>query len=167
MTIKLLPATLIAVALLAPAAPASAAPLQDHDTGRLLQQRLAAIHTAGMPGVLAQVRDGSRAWNLAAGVADVNTGRPVNPQLRQRAGSITKTFVATMILQLAGQYRVDLDAPIGQYLPDVVPGELGRRVIVRMLLSITPAGSATTPRCCSPAPKRWRPCGSVPSRPGN
>ncbi|TMM31714.1 MAG: beta-lactamase family protein [Actinobacteria bacterium] len=138
MRIKLLLGIVATVALLAPAAPASAAPRQQRDdTGRLLQQQLAAMHAAGMPGVFAQIRAEGDAWNLAAGVADVDTGRPVRPQFRQRIGSITKTFVATTVLQLVGEHRVDLDAPIARYLPDVVPGELGRRVTVRMLLNHT------------------------------
>jgi D-alanyl-D-alanine carboxypeptidase len=90
-----------------------------------------------MPGVFAEVRDGRRSWDLAAGVADLDTGRPVRPQFRHRVGSITKTFVATTILQLVGEHRVALDAPIGRYLPDVVPGDVGRRVTVRMLLNHT------------------------------
>jgi hypothetical protein len=34
------------------------------DTGRVLQQRLEAIHAAGMPGVFAQVRDGEQTRDL-------------------------------------------------------------------------------------------------------
>jgi D-alanyl-D-alanine carboxypeptidase len=132
---------LTAVALIASAAPAVAAPAvaaRQHrdDTGRLSQQ-LQAMHEAGMPGVFAQVRDGNHTWNLAAGVADIDTGRPVRPHFRHRVGSITKTFVATTILQLVGEHRVDLDAPIASYLPDVLPGELGGQVTVRMLLNHT------------------------------
>ena len=90
-----------------------------------------------MPGVFAQVRDGHRTWNLAAGVADLDTGRPVRPWFRQRVGSVTKTFVATTVLQLVGERRVRLDAPIARYLPGLVPGDLGRQVTVRMLLNHT------------------------------
>jgi D-alanyl-D-alanine carboxypeptidase len=142
MRIRRLLRVLTAVALIASAAPAVAAPAvaaRQHrdDTGRLLQQQLQAMHEAGMPGVFAQVRDGSRTWDLAAGDADIDTGRPVRPQFRHRVGSVTKTFVATTILQLVGEHRVDLDAPIANYLPDVDPGELGGQVTVRMLLNHT------------------------------
>ncbi len=132
---------LAAALLVSPAAtgPAIAAPQPPapDGTGALLQQLLDAMHAAGMPGVFAQVRDGSRTWNLAAGVADVDTGRPVRPHFQHRVGSIEKTFVATTILQLAGEHRVRLDAPIGRYLPDVLPGRLSRQVSVRMLLNHT------------------------------
>lgn len=121
------------------AGPVAAAPpsAPDPGTGARLQQLLDAVHEAGMPGLFAQVRDGRRTWNLAAGVADVESNRPVRPWFRHRIGSVTKTFVATTVLQLVGERRVRLDAPVARYLPGVVPGELGRQVTVRMLLNHT------------------------------
>ncbi|MBT2482400.1 serine hydrolase [Streptomyces sp. ISL-94] len=95
------------------------------------------VHRAGMPGVYAEVRDGDRTWRGASGVADVTTGRPVRPDMRQRVGSITKTFVAAAIMQQVEQGRIRLDAPIGGYLPQLVPGERGRKITVRMLLNHT------------------------------
>jgi D-alanyl-D-alanine carboxypeptidase len=133
--------TMLAGVLLAmpvAAGPATAAPRPTApDRGAVLQQLLEAEHAGGMPGVFAQVRDGHRTWNLAAGVADVTTGRPVRPSFRQRVGSITKTFVATTVLQLVDENRVRLDTPIAHYLPGIIPGNLGRRVTVRMLLNHT------------------------------
>src|SRR5690349_389256 len=38
-----------------------------------------------------------------------------------RIGSVTKTFVATVVLQLVDEGRVRLDAPIEEYLPGLVP----------------------------------------------
>ncbi|MFI9638773.1 serine hydrolase domain-containing protein [Micromonospora sp. NPDC051925] len=118
--------------------PAVAAPgTTRHDRGGVLQQLLDAEHAAGMPGVFAEVRTGRRTWQGASGVADVDTGRPVRPGFQHRVGSITKTFVATALLQLEAEHRVRLDAPIGHYLPDLLPGETGRQVTVRMLLNHT------------------------------
>ncbi|MEU1313433.1 serine hydrolase domain-containing protein [Streptomyces cinnamoneus] len=95
------------------------------------------VHRAGVPGVYAEVRDAGRTWRGAAGVADVKTGRPVTPDMRQRVGSITKTFTAAAVMQQVEQGRIELDAPIGDYLPQLVPGERGRRITVRMLLNNT------------------------------
>ena len=136
---RVLLGTVTVATLLVPAAvsPAAAAATPRDDTAALLQGLLEAEHAAGMPGVYAQVRDGRRTYDLAAGVADVDTGRPARPWLRHRVGSITKTFVATTVLQLVGERRIRLDAPIGRYLPDVVPGAIGRQVTVRMLLNHT------------------------------
>jgi D-alanyl-D-alanine carboxypeptidase len=95
------------------------------------------VHRAGMPGLFAEVRDGDQVWRGAAGIADVATGRPVSADLRHRVGSITKTFTAAAVLQLAESGRLDLDAPVGRYLPRLVPGERGDAVTVRMLINHT------------------------------
>ena len=75
-------------------------------------------------------RDGER-LQLAAGVAD-DTGTPMTPDLPFRVGSISKTFVAVMVLQLHDEGLVDVDAPLATYLPGIEPyGDL----TVRALLS--------------------------------
>jgi D-alanyl-D-alanine carboxypeptidase len=122
-------------ALVAPASAAAAAPPDDF--GRILQDKLDAVHAAGMPGAFAEVRDGRRVWTPTAGVADIATGEPVRDGMRHRVGSITKTFVATTVLQLVGEHRIGLDTPIGRYLPRLVPPAVGRQVTVRMLLNHT------------------------------
>ncbi|GAA0809523.1 serine hydrolase domain-containing protein [Spirilliplanes yamanashiensis] len=126
-----LTALAVTTGLLTVAAPAGAAPPVD-DTRARLQALLDAEVAAGMPGVVAEVRDGRRTHRLASGLADPLAGRPAKPDMRHRAGSITKTFVATVVLQLAAERRLRLDAPAGRYLRDVPPG-----VTVRMLLNHT------------------------------
>ncbi|GAA4202356.1 serine hydrolase domain-containing protein [Actinocatenispora rupis] len=95
------------------------------------------VHRAGMPGLFAEVRDGDETWQGAAGVADLDTGRPATADLRHRVGSITKTFTAAAVLRLVEHGAVGLDTPIGRYLPALVPGARGDAVTVRMLLSHT------------------------------
>ena len=48
--------------------------------------------------------------------------------------SVTKTFTAAIVLQLVEEGRVDLDAPVSDYLPEVA---IARGVTVRQLLSHT------------------------------
>jgi D-alanyl-D-alanine carboxypeptidase len=96
-----------------------------------------AIHRTGMPGVFAEVRAGDQVWRGAAGVADLATGRPVTPDMRHRVGSITKSFTAAAVMQQVEQGRIELDAPIGHYLPRLVPGARGAAITVRMLLNHT------------------------------
>ena len=95
------------------------------------------VHRAGIPGVFAEVRGGDQVWRGAAGVADVSTGRPVSPDMRHRVGSISKTFTAAAVLQQVKNGQVALDTPIGHYLPQLVPGERGNTITVRMLLNHT------------------------------
>jgi D-alanyl-D-alanine carboxypeptidase len=102
-----------------------------------LQSAVDAVHHAGVPGVQAEVRAGDELWRGIAGVADLDTGRPVELDLRQRVGSITKTFTAAAVLLVATQGRLGLDDPIGHHLPHLVPGDLGAAVTVRMLLNHT------------------------------
>lgn len=102
-----------------------------------LSRTLDAVHEAGMYGVYSAVRDGNESWRDAAGVADVRTGRRVKPTMEHRVGSITKTFTAVAVLQQVARGAIDLDAPVGRYLPDLVPGERGQRITVRMLLNHT------------------------------
>ncbi|SEF79538.1 D-alanyl-D-alanine carboxypeptidase [Nonomuraea solani] len=116
------------------AVPAAADPGLDRQA---LRKSLTAIHEAGMYGTYSEVRDGAAAWRGAAGVADVDTRRPVRPDMVHRVGSITKTFTSVAVLQQVAAGKVELDAPIGRYLPDLVPGERGRRITVRMLLNHT------------------------------
>ncbi|MFI2200444.1 serine hydrolase domain-containing protein [Streptomyces sp. NPDC020192] len=78
-------------------------------------------------------------WAVTGGVADLCTGRPMNTSDRLRVGSVTKTFTATVILQLVAERRVSLDAPVERYLPGLIrgPGYDGRRITVRQLLQHT------------------------------
>ncbi len=128
-------AAALAITLGLTAAPAVAAPADA--TRATLQRLLDAEHTAGMPGAYGQVRDGRRTYNLATGLADLTTNRPTRPDLRHRVGSVTKTFVATVLLQLVDEHRLRLDDPIGRYLPQLVGGPVGQQVTVRMLMNHT------------------------------
>ncbi|GAA0592495.1 serine hydrolase domain-containing protein [Streptomyces crystallinus] len=102
-----------------------------------LDAAIEAVHRAGMPGLFAEVRDGDQVWRGAAGVADVTTNRPVTADMRHRVGSITKTFTAVAVLQQVEAGRIGLDTPIGHYLPQLVPGERGEAITVRMLINHT------------------------------
>ncbi|MFB7669215.1 serine hydrolase domain-containing protein [Kitasatospora sp. NPDC056138] len=102
-----------------------------------LRQALDALVTrGGGTAALGEVRDqGRTVWRGATGVADLDTGAPARADGRFRIGSATKTFVATVVLQLVGERRVELDAPIERYLPGVVRGGAG--ITVRQLLNHT------------------------------
>jgi D-alanyl-D-alanine carboxypeptidase len=106
-------ALVVALALTAGSA-AQAAPPADP-----VQRTLDAL-VEDFPGALAAVRgaDG-RTRDYTAGVGDLRTGRPVPVNGRVRIASNTKMFTATVVLQLVGEGRVDLDAPLVKYLPDL------------------------------------------------
>ena len=77
----------------------------------------------GIPGISAAVatRD-SVVWTGVAGKADLVTGAPVRPEMLFGVGSITKTFAAVVILQLAAEGRLDLNATAASLLGPAVAG---------------------------------------------
>ncbi|WP_165978734.1 serine hydrolase domain-containing protein [Actinomadura darangshiensis] len=109
-----------------------------NSTGRLQQELDAMVRDVGVPGALLTVT-GRTAVTLRSGTGDVRTGRPVPSNGLVRIGSTTKAFVATVVLQLVGEGRVRLDAPVEEYLPGVVRGRGGdgRTITVRQLLQHT------------------------------
>ncbi|MFG2904860.1 serine hydrolase domain-containing protein [Kitasatospora sp. NPDC048286] len=80
-----------------------------------------------------------RSRDHTAGVGDLATGAKVPVDGQVRIGSTTKTFTAVVVLQLVGEGRIDLDAPVDTYLPGVARGEGvdGRGVTVRQFLRHT------------------------------
>ncbi|MFI5935806.1 serine hydrolase domain-containing protein [Actinoplanes sp. NPDC051494] len=128
-------ATVAALAVLLAAQPVSAATRDPIQTG--LRHIVAAD---GWPGALLAVdtRDG-RSRDLTAGVATIGTNRPVPVDGQVRIGSNTKTFTAVVVLQLVGEKKIALDAPVETYLPGLVRGEGidGRHITIRQLLQHT------------------------------
>ncbi|MEU9344787.1 serine hydrolase domain-containing protein [Streptomyces sp. NPDC048278] len=65
-------------------------------------------------------------------------GRDIARADHFRAGSITKTFIATVVLQLAAEHRLSLSDSVDRYLPGLLRGHSdGRRITLRALLSHT------------------------------
>ncbi|MEU3755125.1 serine hydrolase domain-containing protein [Streptomyces olivoreticuli] len=130
----------LAAAALAPAAgPAFAAAPAAHGADRAaLQRALDGVIAEGVPGAVVEVRDGGGVWRGGSGVADLADGRKAQPGDRFRAGSVTKSFVATVVLQFVAEGKVKLDDPIGRHLPGLVPDTAkGTPVTVRQLLNHT------------------------------
>ncbi|MFF7975602.1 serine hydrolase [Streptomyces sp. NPDC007905] len=129
-------ALLLAAALAGPAVAAAGPASGGHSgTRRALE---AAVRT-GVPGVTATAKDSHGTWSTTAGVGDTRTGRPRSTADRYRVGSITKTFVSTVLLQLEAEGRLSLDDRVEKWLPGVVHGHGhdGSRITVRQLLNHT------------------------------
>jgi D-alanyl-D-alanine carboxypeptidase len=125
-------ATVTAAAVLIAAPPAIASDGPDRAG---LQRALDDVVAAGAVGALAEVRDGTGVWRGTGGVAERGTTRPVPVDGRFRAGSVTKAFVATVVLQLVAEGRVRLDDTVEAWLPGLVPG--GSAITVQHLLHHT------------------------------
>ncbi|WP_405359524.1 serine hydrolase domain-containing protein [Kitasatospora sp. NBC_00085] len=93
----------------------------------------------GFPAAVAYARNGARESRVAAGLADTATGERARPDQRFRIASNTKSFVSTVLLQLAGEGRLSLDDSVEKWLPGVVrgSGNDGGAITIRQLLNHT------------------------------
>jgi D-alanyl-D-alanine carboxypeptidase len=89
----------------------------------------------GAPGSIAVVRTPTRVFRAASGYSDRELRVRMLPSDRFRIASVTKTFVATVALQLVSEGRLRLDDTVESRLPGVVPG--GSGITVRELLNHT------------------------------
>jgi D-alanyl-D-alanine carboxypeptidase len=132
------------------APPASRAPTDP----AVLQQQLDGVVEAGAPGVVGLVRTGERTWQGASGLGDLRANRPARAGDRFRVGSVTKSFVAALVLQLVGEGRLSLDDNLERWLPGLVPS--GERITVRQLLNHT-SGLYNYSDDLPEPPRRFRP----------
>src|SRR5690606_9419985 len=103
----------------------------------------AALERSGIPGAaVAVVHDGQVLTARGYGWADTGSAggepRPVDPDRTLfRVGSISKVFVATAVMQLVEQGRIDLDADVERYLDFPLPRAFAQPVTMRHLLTHT------------------------------
>ena len=125
------------------------------------RRSLEAVVAAGSPGALVLVDRGGSRRQEAAGLAELRGSVPLRAGYRFRAGSITKTFVAVLVLQLVAEKKLGLADTVERWLPGLVPN--GDRITVRQLLAHTSgladyAGdSAFLRRTLSEPRRRWMP----------
>jgi D-alanyl-D-alanine carboxypeptidase len=100
-----------------------------------LQSDVDALVAAGAPGAILLVRDGNKATRLTGGVSDLATEQAIEPRDHYRIASLTKTYVATVVLQLVAERKLRLNDSVERWLPGVVPN--GKRITIRMLLNHT------------------------------
>ncbi|MEU8785359.1 serine hydrolase domain-containing protein [Streptomyces sp. NPDC048637] len=72
-------------------------------------------------------------WYGSAGVADRETGRGVHERDTFRIGSITKVFVATVVLQLAAERRLSPELPVQRLLPGLLPAAFPPITVLQLL----------------------------------
>jgi len=86
------------------------------DASRRLARELLAAES--LPGLsIAVARDGEIVWAEGFGFADTGRRAAVTPRTRFRTGSVSKTMTATGVALLVDRGRIDLDAPVQQYVP--------------------------------------------------
>ncbi|MFI6599313.1 serine hydrolase domain-containing protein [Nonomuraea sp. NPDC050536] len=120
-------------------APAATAATPQCDTKPILTA-LEALKRVGAPGIAVTVKSPRcGVWNGGVGLADRRTGRKVVGNEHSRIGSDTKTWTATIVLQLVGEGKINLDDTVDHYLPGLIRTKLydGRKITIRQLLQHT------------------------------
>ncbi|WP_438290568.1 serine hydrolase domain-containing protein [Streptomyces sp. HUAS TT7] len=137
--VALVAGAVVVSAFAAPAGAASSGGTARGEGHRATQRVMDTIVKAGIPGITAQARDRKGVWRSTSGVGDRATGQPRGVDDRFRVASMTKTFVATVLLQQEAEGKVGLDDRVERWLPGVVRGNGndGRRISVRQLLNHT------------------------------
>ncbi|WP_448808907.1 serine hydrolase domain-containing protein [Agromyces bauzanensis] len=140
---------------------ASATETPPADSGALDPELVAQLEAAldegfaasGMPGVIVGMWiPGEGEWVSARGEAEVGTGEPIGPDNQQKIGSITKTIVGTVMLQVIGEpdFDVSLDDTLDRWYPDFPEAS---NITVRMLLNhssgIGESGQPQVDRICA------------------
>ena len=100
------------------------------------------FHVAGM--AVGVVSGDELAYAEGFGYADIESGKPQAPELRQRIGSISKTMVGLCAMALVDEGRLSLDDRLVDRIPEVVLHGDGAAIRVRHLLTHT-AGVGEVP----------------------
>ncbi|MFC9664151.1 serine hydrolase domain-containing protein [Nocardia sp. NPDC127606] len=111
---------------------------ESSDRVQRVRDDIDAAVASGVSGVIATLTENGKTTTLAAGVADRASGSPIptEPPQQVRVGSVSKSFVAAIVLQLVAERRIQLDEPIDTYLPGLIVGDGvdGRAITVRQIL---------------------------------
>jgi D-alanyl-D-alanine carboxypeptidase len=137
-------AVFIAVHSAAQTLPVAACQSDNRTTARYpkadsLQKVLDQLTQAGVPGAAMAVVGKEGYWEAASGWASIEQKLPMQPCHLQYLQSISKTYMAVAILQLYQQGKINLDAPITQYLKTEHSKAVtnASTITVRMLLNHT------------------------------
>lgn len=149
-TARRIAVTGIALAVLAVGAGAPAALAASGGSGGSEGSAATAVHArqgaahdpAALRALLASLPDGLSSGALVRLSGDglrmpwTGTGGPVAADAEVPIGSVTKLFTNALVLRLVAEHRIEIDAPVRRYLPDLIPGAYAG-VTVRQLMDHT------------------------------
>jgi CubicO group peptidase (beta-lactamase class C family) len=93
--------------------------IADPDFRELCDYLVGRMQELGVPGVAVGVLRNGQEFTAGFGITNVEAPVPVDPKTLFQIGSISKTFTATVAMHLAEAGKLDLDAPVRAYLPDL------------------------------------------------
>jgi D-alanyl-D-alanine carboxypeptidase len=123
------------VALAQTAVPSGADAVTSRQTAAIDRIAESVIDRKGTPSVaIAVAKHGRLVFAKAYGYRNLDDRVPADVDTAYGIGSNTKQFTAACILMLRDQAKLDVDAPVGRYLPGIAHGDV---VTVRELLTHT------------------------------
>ena len=90
---------------------------------------------AGAPGIAVSIRRAEGGEFLTSGVASIESKQPIRADTRFRIASVTKSFTATIVMQLVAERKLSLDDTVQDLAPDLLAA--GGKITVRELLGHT------------------------------
>jgi CubicO group peptidase (beta-lactamase class C family) len=91
------------------------------------------------------VKDGQVLTQRGYGYADIAKRKKIDPATTLfRAGSISKLFTWTAVMQLVEQGKIDLDADVNTYLDFKIPPRNGKPITMRDIMTHTPGFEEAT-----------------------
>ncbi|MEU4288825.1 serine hydrolase domain-containing protein [Kribbella sp. NPDC026596] len=100
-----------------------------------VQAALDQVVAAGAPGAIALVRMGDRTYRFSSGYGNLAPLTPIRVGELSRIGGVTKSYTATVVLQLVGKRVLKLNDTVEKWLPGVFPN--GEGITIRQLLNHT------------------------------
>lgn len=94
------------------------------------------METQHIPGLALAITHENQVLHIK-GYGRANEHEPVTPQTQFAIASLSKSFTAVAVLQLVETGRIDLDAPVKQYLPEFTLADAvtATRITLRQLLN--------------------------------
>jgi D-alanyl-D-alanine carboxypeptidase len=138
----------------------SNAPLAAGQRARLSGAVRAGFQDAAAPGVVVGVQTPKGRWVKAIGIANERSKAPMRAKLHHRIGSVTKTFMGALLMQLVGEHKLSLGDTVSQYLPGVPNGDtMTLRQVADMTSGVASytANPAFMQALFTEPEQRWRP----------
>ncbi|MEV0150212.1 MULTISPECIES: serine hydrolase domain-containing protein [unclassified Nonomuraea] len=87
----------------------------------------------GIPGVAVGVLADGQEFFAAHGVTSLHNPLPVDDRTLFPLASVTKTFTATALMRLVSEGKVELDAPVRRYVPELMLADAGAAAEITVL----------------------------------
>ena len=111
--------------------------IKDKNFKKIAQKIVSEMKRLQVPGVAIGIWHQGKEYAEGFGITSVEHSLPVTADTLFQTGSISKTFTGTMLMQLAEQGKVDLDAPVRKYIKDfkLRDRNVTKEVTIRHLLT--------------------------------